>query len=160
KVLGGLVDDEGHVIAQARRETPAEDVNKTLDFIVEVVDELSEGREVTGVGIGAAGWFDAHRNRALFAPNLAWRTEPLPERAPERLPVPVIVDNDGNVAAWAEFRYGAAREATDSMALVALGTGIGGGIVLGGKLMTGAFGMAGEPGHARVVPDGRACGCG
>lgn len=160
KVLGGLVDDDGQVIAQARRDTPADEVTKTLDFIVEVVTELSAGRQVTGVGIGAAGWFDAARSRALFAPNLAWREEPLRQRLSERLPMPVVVENDGNVAAWAEFRYGAARDAAESMVLVTVGTGIGGGIVLGGRLRTGANGMAAEPGHTRSVPDGRLCGCG
>ena len=160
KVLGGLVDDDGQVIAQARRDTPADEVTKTLDFIVEVVTELSVGHEVTGVGIGAAGWFDATRSRALFAPNLAWRDEPLRQRIEERLPLPVVVENDGNVAAWAEFRYGAAREAAESMVLVTVGTGIGGGIVLGGRLLTGAHGIAAEPGHIRSVPDGRHCGCG
>ena len=142
KVLGGLVDDDGQVIAQARRETPADEVTKTLDFIVEVVTELSEGRQVTGVGIGAAGWFDVTRSRALFAPNLAWRDEPLRERIQQRVPMPVLVENDGNAAAWAEFRYGAARDAAESMVLVTVGTGIGGGIVLGGRLLTGANGMA------------------
>ena len=159
KVLGGLVDDDGRVIAQARRETPADEVAKTLDSIVEMVTELSEGRDVTGVGIGAAGWFDVTRSRALFAPNLAWRDEPLRERIEERLPLPVVLENDGNVAAWAEFRYGAAREADESMVLVTIGTGIGGGIVLGGRLVTGANGMAAEPGHTRSVPGGRPCGC-
>jgi glucokinase len=160
KVLGGLVDDEGQVIAQARRDTPADDITKTLDFIVEVVTELSAGHEVTGVGIGAAGWFDATRSRALFAPNLAWRDEPLRQRIEERLPLPVVVENDANAAAWAEFRYGAAREAAESMVLVTVGTGIGCGIVLGGRLLTGANGIAAEPGHTRSVPDGRPCGCG
>jgi glucokinase len=160
KVLGGLVDDDGTVIAQARRETPADEVNKTLDFIVDVVTELSRDQPVAGVGIGAAGWFDADRSRAVFAPNLAWRDEPLRELLQARLPVPVVVENDGNVAAWAEFRFGAARDAVESMAMVTVGTGIGAGIVLGGKLLTGANGMAAEPGHTRSVPGGRPCGCG
>lgn len=160
KVLGGVVDDEGHVIAQARRDTPADEVTRTLDFIVEVVTELSEGREVSAVGIGAAGWFDVSRSRAVFAPNLAWRGEPLREQLEARLPLPVVVENDGNVAAWAEFRYGAARAAAESMVLVTIGTGIGAGLVLGGRLVTGANGIAGEPGHTRSVPGGRPCGCG
>jgi glucokinase len=160
KVLGGLVDDDGTVVAQARRDTPADAVDKTLDAIVEVVTELAEGHDVVAVGVGAAGWFDVQRNRAVFAPNLAWRDEPLRDRLRERLPVPVLVDNDGNVAAWAEFRYGAARAATESMVLVTIGTGIGGGLVLDGKLVAGANGMAGEPGHTRSVRGGRPCGCG
>jgi glucokinase len=160
KVLGGVVDPAGAVLAQARRETPADDVGKTLDFIVEVIHELAAAHPVGAVGIGAAGWIDATRSRVLFAPNLAWRDEPLRERVAARVDLPVVVENDGNAAAWAEFRHGAAREATESMALVTVGTGIGGGLVIGGNLLRGAHGMAAEMGHLRVVPEGHLCGCG
>ena len=72
----------------------------------------------------------------------------------------MIVENDGNVAAWAEFRYGAARHANDSMVMFTIGTGVGGGIVLGGELVRGAHGIAAELGHILSVPDGHLCGCG
>lgn len=160
KVLGGLVDTDGRVLAQARRDTPADDVGKTLDFIVEVIAELAAGRDVAVVGIGAAGWIDRARSRVLYAPNLAWRSEPLQQRIAERISLPIVVENDGNAAAWAEFRYGAARDAAESMALVTVGTGIGGGLVTDGRLVRGAHGMAAEMGHARVVADGLDCGCG
>lgn len=160
KVLGGVVDDDGTVLVQARRETPADDVSKTLDFIVEVVQELAAQHPVSAVGIGAAGWIDATRSRVLFAPNLAWRDEPLRDRVAERVNLPVVVENDANVAAWAEFRFGAAREVTESMVLFTVGTGIGGGIVLGGQLVRGAHGMAAEMGHVRAMPGGQVCGCG
>jgi glucokinase len=160
KVLGGVVDIDGVIVAQARRDTPADDVGKTLDFIVEVIDELAAAHDVDAVGIGAAGWIDATRSTVLFAPNLAWRHEPLRERIAERVPMPVVVENDGNAAAWAEFRYGAARTAAESMVLVAVGTGIGGGLVVHGKLLRGGHGMAAEMGHTRVVPGGERCGCG
>jgi glucokinase len=160
KVLGGVVDAEGRVRALARRDTPADEVGKTLDFIVEVVNELADEHDVVAVGIGAAGWFDVTRSRVLFAPNLAWRDEPLKDKLTERLSLPVVLDNDGSAAAWAEFRHGAARHVQDSMALVTVGTGIGGGIVLGGRLFHGAHGAAPEPGHVRVVAGGLPCGCG
>jgi len=160
KVLGGVVDADGRVLTTARRDTPAEDTGKTLDFIVEVIQELSAAHPVTAVGIGAAGWIDESRSTVLFAPNLAWRHEPLRQRLADRIGLPVVVENDGNAAAWAEFRYGAARAADDSMVLVTLGTGIGGGLVIGGQLIRGAHGIAGEPGHVRVVPGGLPCGCG
>jgi len=160
KVLGGVVDDHGRVLAKARRDTPAEDTGKTLDFIVEVIQELAAAQPVAAVGIGAAGWIDESRATVLFAPNLAWRNEPLRDRLAERVGLPVVVENDGNAAAWAEFRYGAARAADESMVLVALGTGIGGGLIIGGQLIRGAHGIAGEPGHVRVVPGGLPCGCG
>ena len=83
----------------------------------------------------------------LFAPNLAWRDEPLRDYVSTAAGLPVVVENDGNVAAWAEFRYGAARDADDSMVMFTVGTGIGGGIVLGGELVRGAHGIAAELGH-------------
>ncbi len=70
------------------------------------------------------------------------------------------MENDGNVAAWAEFRFGAARDADDSMVMFTIGTGIGGGIVLGGELVRGAHGIAAELGHMGLVPGGHRCGCG
>jgi glucokinase len=160
KVLGGVVTLDGEVIATARRETPADDVGKTLQFIVEVVSELTNGHDVAAVGVGAAGWIDESRSRVLFAPNLAWRDEPLRDRVAKQVGVPVVVENDANAAAWAEFRFGSARDVTDSMALLTVGTGIGGGLVLGGELWRGAHGMAAELGHTRIVPEGRLCGCG
>jgi glucokinase len=160
KVLAGAVTPDGTVIAKARRETPADDVGRTLEFIIEVIRELVHSYPAGAVGIGAAGWIDESRSRVLFAPNLAWRDEPLRDRIAEQVGLPVVVENDANVAAWAEFRFGSAAEVTDSMALFTVGTGIGGGIVLRGDLWRGAHGMAAEMGHMRVVPSGRLCGCG
>ncbi len=160
KVAAGVVDDTGAVLVQTRRDTPAEDVGKTRDVIIEVVQELAAGRTVEAVGIGAAGWIDAGRSTVLFAPNLAWRDEPLRDYVNAATGLPVIVENDANVAAWAEFRYGAARDADDSMVMFTIGTGVGGGVVLGGQLLRGANGVAAELGHMMTVPDGHLCGCG
>ncbi|MFG1777244.1 ROK family glucokinase [Micromonospora sp. NPDC049048] len=160
KVAGGVVDAAGTVLVQARRDTPADDVAKTRDVIIELVRELATGREIEAVGIGAAGWIDASRSTVLFAPNLAWRDEPLRDYVSAATGLPVIVENDGNVAAWAEFRYGAARDADDSMVMFTIGTGVGGGIVFGGGLLRGANGIAAELGHMLTVPDGHQCGCG
>jgi glucokinase len=160
KVLGGVVDEDGVVLTQARRDTPADNVGRTLDSIVEVIDELAAVHDVAGVGVGAAGWIDADRSRVLFAPNLAWRDEPLRDKLSGRTHLPVVVENDGNAAAWAEFRFGAARDARTSMVLVTLGTGVGGGFVVDGELLHGVHGMAAEPGHITVVRDGRPCPCG
>lgn len=160
KVLGGVVDPEGKVLETCRRPTPANDVAATRDVIIEVVRELAGKHEVEAVGIGAAGWIDATRSTVLFAPNLAWRNEPLREYVSAAVDVPVVVENDANAAAWAEFRYGAAEDADDSMVMFTVGTGIGGGIVLGGQLLRGAHGMAAETGHMLAVPDGELCGCG
>ncbi|MDG4765178.1 ROK family glucokinase [Solwaraspora sp. WMMD406] len=160
KVAGGVVDPDGEVLAQTRQETPADDVAKTRDVIIEVVLELAATHPVTAVGIGAAGWIDAQRSTVLFAPNIAWRNEPLRDYVSAAVDLPVIVENDANVAAWAEFRYGAGRDAADSMVMFTVGTGIGGGIVYGGDLVRGAHGIAAELGHMLAVPDGHLCGCG
>ncbi len=160
KVAAGVVDTAGDVVAQIRRDTPADDVAKTRDVIVEVVTELAARYPVDAVGIGAAGWIDATRSTVLFAPNIAWRDEPLREYVSAAVHLPVIVENDANVAAWAEFRHGAARDADDSMVMFTIGTGVGGGIVLGGELVRGAHGIAAELGHMLAVPDGHLCGCG
>jgi glucokinase len=160
KVAAGVVDLSGEVLAQTRRDTPADDVAKTRDLIVEVVTELRQQHPVQAVGIGAAGWIDATRSTVLFAPNLAWRDEPLREYVSGAVGLPVIVENDANVAAWAEFRYGAARHANESMVMFTIGTGVGGGIVLGGQLLRGWHGLAGELGHILAVPEGHQCGCG
>jgi len=160
KVLGGVVDEDGRVLARARRQTPATDVSDTLDRIVEVIQELTATHEVEAVGIGAAGWIDAKRSTVLFAPNLAWRNEPLREEVARHVTVPVVVENDANVAAWAEFQFGAAADATESMVMFTVGTGIGGALIIGGELVRGAHGIAGELGHVTAVPDGHPCGCG
>ncbi|MEJ3745260.1 ROK family glucokinase [Actinomycetes bacterium KLBMP 9797] len=160
KVAAGVVDLAGEVLAQTRRDTPAEDVAKTRDVIIEAVAELAREYEVEAVGIGAAGWIDASRSTVLFAPNLAWRDEPLRDHVSTAVDLPVIVENDANAAAWAEFRFGAARNADDSMVLFTIGTGVGGAIVFGGELVRGAHGIAAELGHMLSVPDGHLCGCG
>jgi len=159
KVLGGVVDPEGKLLAWTRRNTPAHDVSQTLEMIVDVVRELAAKHEVEAVGVGAAGWIDAERSNVLFAPNLAWRNEPLRDAVASVVGLPVVVENDANVAAWAEFQFGAARDAHTSL-LLTIGTGIGGGIVLNGELVRGAHGIAAEFGHMLAVPDGHPCGCG
>jgi glucokinase len=161
KVAGGVVDEKGTVLAHTRRDTPAEDQAGTRDTIVAVAAELAaQYPAATSIGIGAAAWIDAAGSTVLFAPNLAWRDEPLRDYVAKSVGLPTVLENDANVAAWAEFRFGAARQADDSMVMITVGTGIGGGIVLNGKLWRGANGIAGELGHIQSVPDGHPCGCG
>jgi glucokinase len=161
KVLGGVVEPSGRVLAHARRPTPAHDPRATLRMINEVITELVDSHPVDAIGIGAAGWIDAGRSIVQFAPNLAWRDEHLRDEVMSLVKgLPVVVENDANAAAWAEFRFGAARSASESMVLYTVGTGIGSGIVLGGEIVRGAHGIAAELGHVRVVPEGHPCGCG
>ena len=161
KVAGGAVDDAGNVLSHVRRDTPAEDPAGTRETIISVAAELAKAHpDATAVGIGAAAWIDATRSIVLFAPNLAWRDEPLRKHVSEAVGLPTIVENDANAAAWAEFRFGAARDADDSMIMITVGTGIGGAIVLDGQLVRGTHGIAAELGHMLSVPDGHPCGCG
>jgi glucokinase len=160
KVAGGVVDTHGQVRALTRADTPAHDVTRTRGVIIDMIRELAAAHSVTAVGIGAAGWIDADRDTIRFAPHLAWRDEPLRDHVAAGVELPVVVENDANAAAWAEYTFGAGADVDDSMVLVALGTGIGGGLVIGGRLVRGAHGFAGEPGHQVAVPDGVPCTCG
>lgn len=162
KVAAGVVDEHGRVLAAVRRETPHRTTSPSVveDTIAEAVTELrSQYPDVAAVGVGAAGFVDAEGAYVRFAPHLSWRDEPLRDAMRDRLGVPVTVDNDANAALWAEVRFGAARGESDVLC-VNLGTGIGGALLVAGRLYRGAFGMAGEFGHMQVVPGGRACECG
>jgi glucokinase len=167
KVAGGAVDSSGEVRLRARRDTPHRSMSPDVveDTIVAVVDELMQSvtREdagaVVAVGIGAAGFVAADRATVVFAPHLSWRHEPLRDALARRVEVPITVDNDANAAAWAEWRFGAARGETHVM-IVNLGTGIGGGILMDGQVQRGRYGVAGEFGHMQVVPNGLRCECG
>lgn len=159
KIAAGVISPDGTVVETLRRETPAHEARATEDAIIALIGELRQHHEVEAVGIGAAGYIDQLRANVLFAPNLAWRDEPLKATVEDAVGIPVVVENDANAAAWGEFRFGAGAD-VDELLMVALGTGIGGGIVLKGELFRGTFGIAGEFGHIRMVPDGRLCGCG
>ena len=159
KVAAGVVDVEGRVLARARRVTPFRDPKAVAETIAEVVSVLREEHDVVAVGIGAAGFVDSDRSKVLFAPHLAWRNEPLRDAVAEAVGLPVVVENDANAAAWAEWRFGEGRGETH-LVCVTLGTGIGGGIVSDGRVQRGRHGMAGEFGHMVVVPDGHRCECG
>jgi len=162
KVAGGVVDADGAVLARARRDTPHRSTSPRVveNTIVSIVEELLEGRsDIAAVGIGAAGFVAADRATVVFAPHLSWRNEPLREALGQRLALPIFVDNDANAAVWAEHRFGAGQ-GESHLVMVNLGTGIGGGIVLGGRVIRGRYGIAGEFGHMQVVPDGIRCECG
>ncbi len=162
KVAAGVVDASGAVLRRARRDTPDRSKSPRVveDTIVSAVEELlGSGDDVVAVGIGAAGFVAADRATVVFAPHLSWRNEPLRTALGTRLSLPIFVDNDANAAAWAEHRFGAGR-GESHLVMVNLGTGIGGGIVIDGRVFRGRYGIAGEFGHMQVVPDGIRCECG
>jgi glucokinase len=159
KVAAGVVDQWGNILEKLKLLTPAASPEGTAKVIGDAVLELLGRHKVEAIGVGAAGFVDETCSAVMFAPNLAWRDEPVKKQVEERVGLPVIVENDANAAAWAEARFGAARGQRHVM-LITVGTGIGAGLVINGELYRGRWGMAGEPGHYRVVPNGRLCGCG
>ncbi|MHB8274376.1 MAG: ROK family glucokinase [Dermatophilaceae bacterium] len=159
KISGCVIDSSGVILARGRRDTPAQDPGAIVDEAADLIRELSFEREIDAVGVACAGFIDRTGSTVLFAPNLAWRDLPLKQLLESALDLPVTIENDANAAAWGEFRFGAAGGTAD-MVLVTVGTGIGGGVVINGVLLRGAFGIAAELGHIRVVPGGIRCGCG
>lgn len=159
KIAAGVVDENGRILDRTRVPTPA-DPQWAVDAIAQAVRELKELHPgVTAVGVGAPGYINRERSVVIMAPNIAWENEPLKTRIEELTGLDTVIENDANCAAWAEFRFGAAAD-HDDMLLITVGTGIGGGIVLEGRLHRGHFGVAGEIGHLNMVPDGLPCGCG
>jgi glucokinase len=158
KIAAGVVDEEGSILEIVSVPTPSTPEG-VVDAIVDAVRQVSAGHQIEAVGIGAAGYVDDKRATVLFAPNINWRHEALKDKVEQRVGLPVVVENDANAAAWGEYRFGAGQGHSDVICIT-LGTGLGGGIIMGNKLRRGRFGVAAEFGHVRVVPDGLLCGCG
>jgi glucokinase len=160
KVLGGVVGLEGRVLAHARRETPRQGGVELVRAIADVAAELMRNFSIESVGISAAGLVSSDRKTMLASPNIAgWNGIDLEHELTTLIGLSVVIENDANAAAWGEARFGAGRAEEHSM-LLTIGTGIGGGVVINRALYRGAFGVAAEFGHIRVVPDGHLCGCG
>jgi len=121
---------------------------------------LSRGREISGVGVGCAGLIDVGKGVLRSSPNLtSWEGAPLRRIARRHFALPVTVDNDANSAAWGEVCAGGRKGAAD-LVFITLGTGVGGGIVAGGRIVRGVSNCAGEVGHTTVDPAGPRCRCG
>ncbi|GAA1348074.1 ROK family protein [Saccharothrix algeriensis] len=157
-VRAGVVDADGAVLDTARVATPSGE-GSLEEAIGAVVAELAARHRVAAVGLAVAGFVATDRRTVLFAPHLAWRRAPVAERIAQRVGLPVVLEHDANAAALAEHRFGAARGARVAT-LVAIGTGIGGALLLDGEVFRGAHGVAPELGHLRLVPEGRPCPCG
>jgi glucokinase len=161
KVAAGLVGADGSVLDRMRLATPAGDVDAVLEVMAEAATGLAQRRGLGAlpVGVGAAGLVDLD-GVVRYAPNLAWRDEPLRARLAARLPGPILVENDANVAAWGEYRIGAGTNAHSTMVMLTIGTGVGGGLILGDQLMRGAHGFGAEFGHIVLDEGGPLCRCG
>ncbi|MGW3471654.1 ROK family protein [Saccharopolyspora sp. NPDC000995] len=154
----GVVDQHGETLETHRVPTPATSAELNA-AIVDTVRALSDRYAVAGVGLAVAGFVSEDRRVVRFAPHLAWRHVTVADELADRLGLPVFLEHDANAAAVAEQRFGAATGARVA-ALVAIGTGIGGALMINGEVFRGAYGIAPELGHLRVVPDGRPCSCG
>ena len=160
KVLGGVVDDNGKIHATARKDTPRQGGAALTQTIADTALELMVQFDVTSIGVSAAGFVSSDRKTMLATPNIAdWNGVNLDAELTSLIGLPVVIENDANAAAWGEAKFGAGRN-QNHMMMLTVGTGIGGGIVVNGDLYRGAFGIAAEFGHLRVVPDGHLCGCG
>jgi glucokinase len=154
-----VVDGDGTILDDRRAPTPS-----TLDGIVDQISAAVHDLRAThpdarALGVGAAGMVDS-AGVIHYAPNVpAFLEAPVRDRLTAALGVPVVVDNDANAAVVGELLHGAARGRRDVL-LVTLGTGVGGGIVAGGRVLRGAHGFGGEIGHFQVDPNGPRCACG
>lgn len=163
KVEATLVDTEGRVIASCRRDSGAHlEVAAIVSELARCVDELREqagGREIGAAGMGVAGQIDPDSGVVLDSPNLRWHMVPIRELVQEALGMPVTVTNDVRAVTWGEWKCGAGKGVSDLLC-VFVGTGIGGGVITGGRLLTGSTGVAGEVGHTVIDPNGPPCRCG
>ncbi|GAB4220193.1 MAG: ROK family protein [Acidobacteriota bacterium] len=159
-----LGDADGNLAAVDSAPTHShEGPEAVLDRIAGLVDRLSRrsGIQATAFGMGVPGLVDSARGVTRFLPNLPtqWREVPVVRILEERLGVPVHILNDVRTATLGELTFGWGREVS-SFIFLAIGTGIGGGVVIDGKLRLGVMGAAGEMGHQTILPDGPECGCG
>lgn len=155
----GLVTPEGEILTRVERPTDASAATKG---ILAVVDELFErapsvDAEVVAAGAGVAGFVGD--SIVIFSPNLVFDDPNVAAAISARSGVPAVADNDANAAAWGERTYGAAR-GSDNVVVITLGTGVGSGFIVDGRIMRGHSGAAAELGHMVIDPSGPPCGCG
>jgi glucokinase len=159
------VDVNGHLVEKVTLGTKVSlgrdhVLNDMCDAIQHLSEKYKNSAKMLGIGIGVPGIIDMETGLLRESPNLpGWAEYPVRAEIERRLTTMVILENDANVAAFGEKWLGAAKE-HDDMAMLTLGTGVGGGLVLGGKIWHGMNGMAGEFGHTTVEPEGHPCGCG
>lgn len=161
KILGGVVGADGEIREITRVDSPREDADASLQAIIDVIRDLSarSTADITAVGIGIAGLVANDRSVVITAPNLGWSHVDVGSYVRDATGIVTVVENDANAAAWGEFLFGAGQQVRDIVA-VTVGTGIGGGLILDGRLRRGSHGVAAEIGHLNAVPDGRPCSCG
>ena len=161
----GLITGQRRLLAHTSIPTqPQAGVRQLVTRCAQALGDLARKarlrpRALRGVGVGAPGPLDLRKNTIIFMPNIGWRNVPLARLFSRAMRIPAFAENDANLAAWGEAWAGAGRNC-DHFILLTLGTGIGGGMVLNGKLWRGGSVSAAEIGHLTLVADGEPCGCG
>ena len=162
-VVGTVAEDGSELLGLVSEPTLAEQggdaVIARMVKLARASMAQAKGKEIVGVGIGSPGPLDTKKGIVILTPNLGWTNMPLRDRIAEGVKLPAVLDNDANCAIYGEWWRGAARGVQDVVGLT-IGTGIGGGIVLGGEIYHGASDAAGEIGHMTINANGRRCNCG
>jgi glucokinase len=164
KVACVLADVEGNILARQWQPTRVhEGWQAVVQQLFQMTEQVMEGvsrEQVRGIGISCGGPLDSQRGIVYSPPNLpGWDAVPIKQLFEERFGLPTRLENDANATALAEHRFGAGR-GTRNMVFMTWGTGIGGGLILDGRLYRGTNDLAGEIGHTTVLLDGPPCGCG
>jgi len=165
KIYSAVIDKKGKIYGSARVKTKAEEgfnavVDRLFDCIMQAVKNSNIPLdEIGAIGLGSPGPLDLQEGKIIETPNLGWKDAPLKARLEKTLKKPVKVDNDGNVGLLGEYAYGAGHAAKHMVGLF-IGTGVGGGVIIDGKLLHGFNENAGELGHMILDPNGPKCGCG
>lgn len=164
KIAVAAVDPKGKILMESDITSPAKDSSMMVEYFIDLARVEFEkyrrkGLEVKAVGVSAAGYILQKEGVLLESPNIAWRNVPLRKIASEVTGLPAFLDNDANCAAAGERFVGATR-GVDDFVYLTLGTGVGGGVYVDGRLIRGHRGMAAELGHILIDPDGPMCGCG
>jgi len=160
KISVGVVDSSGNLIDSSRCSTPTEGGKELISSVINLIKEFNKKYEIKGIGISIAALISSDYGTIVGAPNIANLSKlNFVSEIKEEFELPIIIENDANAAMWAEFKFGNAKGLNPVMFFI-IGTGVGGGLVIDGKLFKGANGIGAEFGHMCVVPNGLLCGCG
>lgn len=166
KVLGAIFDSKREIVYRIKKKTKADgdDAQNIENTIISLVEELVEGfnislEDVAAIAAGAPGVINIEKGVVLFSPNLPWRNYEIKKAIEEKFHVPFFIGNDVNVGVYGEWKYGAAKDLRQVVGLF-VGTGMGAGLILDGKLFTGYQDKGAECGHMILDPEGPKCNCG
>jgi glucokinase len=165
KILAGVFDSQLKCLGRSKMSTKAQRgadvvVDRIARCVQDVIDECDLSlKQIKGIGVGAPGAVDPEAGKVIFAPNLEWEDLPLKRDLEKQLDLPVFLENDCNICALGVYEVELGRK-PQHMIGIFLGTGIGGGLILGGKLYSGFNRTAGEVGHMVLEVSGPKCGCG